>query len=156
MPTELLKRLRITRTNSLALILLMLLPFGWYLTSASADSQFRPSAPTSGQHQSDDAESTRTNRVESSAPRQPKDPMSYGLWVLLPAGVAILMAIFTRQVIPALIVGVLTGGYMLLPCLSNADPYAQGNAIVAANHAHHKSDHECEDHDLQVTMTVFG
>jgi len=62
---------------------------------------------------------------------QPKDPKAYyGLWTLAPAIVAILLAIFTRQVVPALVVGVLAGAYMLLPCLPAADPYAQAHPVV--------------------------
>ena len=60
----------------------------------------------------------------------PKDPASYGLWALLPAAVAILLAVFTRQVVPALVVGVLTGAYMMLPCLPAGDTYGQLNPIV--------------------------
>lgn len=45
------------------------------------------------------------------------DPKSYGLWVLAPAGVAIALTIFTRQVIPSLFVGVLVGAFMAAPCL---------------------------------------
>lgn len=37
----------------------------------------------------------------------------YGLWTLLPPLVAIILAIFSRQVIPALVVAVLVGAYMM-------------------------------------------
>lgn len=64
------------------------------------------------------------------APGEPKDPTTYGLWVLLPAIIAIILAIFTRQVVPALVVGVLVGGYMLVPCLAADDPFAKLNSVV--------------------------
>ncbi len=64
-------------------------------------------------------------------PRQPRDPKTYGLWVLLPAIVAILLAIFTRQVVPALVVGVFVGAYMIVPCLTPDSAYAESNSIVA-------------------------
>ena len=56
-----------------------------------------------------------------------KDPKTYyGLWVILPAAIAIILAMLTRQVIPALFLGVLAGAYMMLPCIpqdwSAADP----------------------------------
>lgn len=61
----------------------------------------------------------------------PKDPVTdYNYWVLAPAVVAILLAIIIRQVIPALIVGILVGAYMLLPCLPASDAFAQGNSAV--------------------------
>jgi Na+/H+ antiporter NhaC len=60
------------------------------------------------------------------------DPASrYGLWVLFPAIVAILLAILTRQVIPALAVAVLVGGYMMVPCLAADAPFASLNKVVA-------------------------
>lgn len=45
-------------------------------------------------------------------------PSTYGLWAIAPAIVAILLAIFTRQVVPALVVGLLVGAYMMAPYLS--------------------------------------
>ena len=65
------------------------------------------------------------------APSGPKDPASYKLWVLVPAIVAILLAIFIRQVIPALVVGVLVGAYMLVPCLTSDSPYADAHPVVS-------------------------
>ncbi len=61
-----------------------------------------------------------------------KDPRSYGLWVLVPAIVAILMTIFTRQVIPALFIGVVAGACMMVPCLSFDAPYFGVNPLIAA------------------------
>ena len=63
--------------------------------------------------------------------RTPADPkIAYGLWVLTPALVAILLAIFTRQVVPALVIGVLVGAFMHLRCLPNDNPYVQQNTVV--------------------------
>lgn len=62
---------------------------------------------------------------------EPKDPLTYDLWVLLPALIAIILAIFTRQVVPALVVGVLVGAYMMVPCLAAADAFAQLHSIIA-------------------------
>jgi Na+/H+ antiporter NhaC len=71
---------------------------------------------------------------ESTTPaetREPRDPRTfYKLWVLLPAIVAILLAIFTRQVVPALVVGVLVGAYMMVPCLPLDSPYDGSNPVV--------------------------
>ncbi len=65
------------------------------------------------------------------APTEPKDPKTlYGLATIIPAIVAILLAIFTRQVVPALVVGVLVAAYMMVPCLPASHPYAGGNAAV--------------------------
>ncbi len=60
----------------------------------------------------------------------PKDPQSYGLWTLLPAAVAILLAVFTRQVVPALVIAVLCGAYMMVPCLPATETLGQLNPIV--------------------------
>lgn len=67
----------------------------------------------------------------AAAERTPKAPQTYGLFVLVPALVAILFAIFTRQVIPALFLGLLAGAYMMVPCLPNADALTPQNGIVA-------------------------
>ncbi len=82
------------------------------------------------QGQAQDADLERAPAV--TAPTEgPKDPISYDLWVLLPAVVAILLAVFLRQVVPALVVGVLVGAYMLVPCLPAGDAYGQLNSIIA-------------------------
>jgi Na+/H+ antiporter NhaC len=65
------------------------------------------------------------------APTGPKNPVSYDLWVLLPALVAILLAIATRQVVAALVVGIFVGAYMMVPCLAADDPYRSLNSLVA-------------------------
>jgi len=62
---------------------------------------------------------------------QPKNPTTfYGLWTLAPAIAAIVLAIFTRQVVPALVVAVVAGGYMLLPCLPVGDPFTQAHPVI--------------------------
>ena len=66
-----------------------------------------------------------------SVERTPKKAKSYGLYVLLPAAVAILLAIFTRQVVPAIFLGVLAGAYMLVPCLANDHAFADQYSIIA-------------------------
>jgi len=63
--------------------------------------------------------------------RAPRDPTTYGLWVIIPAILAILLAIVTRQVVLALVVGVLAGAYMMVPCLAASDAFAGLNSIVA-------------------------
>ena len=47
----------------------------------------------------------------------------YRLWVLVPALVAIVLAVVTRQVIPSLIVGILAGAFMITPHLSGPGSY---------------------------------
>lgn len=65
------------------------------------------------------------------AARAPADPkLDYGLWVLTPAVVAFLLAIFTRQMVPALVVGILVGAFMQLRCLPNDSPFAAQNTVV--------------------------
>ena len=61
----------------------------------------------------------------------PKNPTSYGRWVLLPALIAILLAVLTRQVVPALVVAVFVGAYMMVPCLPADHAYANLGSIVA-------------------------
>ncbi len=62
---------------------------------------------------------------------EPKNPLTYGLWVLAPAFVAILLAIFTRQVVPALVAGVIVGSFMMVPCLSSGEAFADANSVIA-------------------------
>ncbi len=59
-----------------------------------------------------------------------RDPKSYGLWVVAPAVVAIVLAIFARQVVLALFVGILVGSFMLVPCLHPDAPFAGGNFLL--------------------------
>ena len=90
-------------------------------TSAPAAAPANP-APTP----STDAD-IRTSADLASA----KDPTSYGPWTLIPAAVAILLAVVARQVIPALVVGIFVGAFMLVPCLGPTDPYAPHSTLVA-------------------------
>jgi len=55
-------------------------------------------------------------------PQSPQD--AYGLWVLAPALVAIIIAILTRQVLIALPLGILTAAAMMLWLQGTADPIA--------------------------------
>ncbi len=56
----------------------------------------------------------------------------YGLWVLAPALVAILLAILIRQVVPALVVGILVGACMMFPHLSGDDPLGSLHPVVGS------------------------
>jgi len=96
------------------------------LTTADTDNTAVQQADTEPQ-----PAEAETTPAAVAAPSGPKDPTAYDLWVLLPALIAILLAIFTRQVVPALIVGVFAGAYMLVPCLSADDPYARLHSIIA-------------------------
>ncbi len=69
--------------------------------------------------------------VASVGGRAPRDPTTYGLWVIIPAILAILLAIATRQVVLALVVGVLVGAYMVVPCLAADDAFAGLSSVVA-------------------------
>lgn len=61
----------------------------------------------------------------------PRDPRTYKLWVLFPALIAILLAILVRQVIPALVVGVIVGAFMMVPCLPIDDALSDSHWSVA-------------------------
>jgi Na+/H+ antiporter NhaC len=76
---------------------------------------------------------TMDSDAETAAPAEPseqRNPTTYGLWVLMPAIVAILLAIFTRQVVPALVVGVFVGAYMMVPCLPAGNVYADSTPVI--------------------------
>ncbi len=98
-------------------------------------------APTKSPAQTIPAPVPTTERSTSSltpidatpaAVRQQKQPQSlYGLFVLAPALIAILLAIIFRQVVPALVVGLFAGAYLMIPCLPNTSPYVGQNTIVA-------------------------
>jgi len=78
----------------------------------------------------------------SSEPTQPAQmsvcPSPYQLWVLAPPLAAIILAIAFRAVVPALVIGVLVGGYMMIPDLTAGDasyqelPKAVGGFCLAA------------------------
>ena len=57
---------------------------------------------------------------------------SYGLWVLVPPLVAIILAILTRQVIPALAVSILVAGYMVqfMPSAAVTEQFSQTPGLV--------------------------
>ena len=65
------------------------------------------------------------------AERAVKDPKSYKLWVLAPALLAILLAIVTRQVVPALFLGVIAGAYMLVPCQPRGAPFEDLHPVIS-------------------------
>ncbi len=58
---------------------------------------------------------------EAPVPTTPQNPESYDLWVLAPAIVAILLAVLLRSAVPALFIGIVVGGYMLVPCRDAGD-----------------------------------
>ncbi|MEE9211852.1 MAG: Na+/H+ antiporter NhaC family protein, partial [Phycisphaeraceae bacterium] len=86
------------------------------LESQGPQSQPPDSVPT------EDAERT-VKQEQTSAARTPDE--RYGLWVLIPALVAIVLAVVTRQVIPSLIVGILAGAFMITPHLSGPGGYKE-------------------------------
>ncbi len=95
-----------------------------YLASAQTDVQ---QAGVEAQ-----APDTQAGSVPAGVEREPEAATNYSLWVvLLPALIAIILAIVTRQVVPALIVGVLVGGYLLAPCLAADDPFAKFPSVIA-------------------------
>lgn len=94
--------------------------------SPASDTNNNASTATPTVEQADQASPAAT----SPAPRVAKDPKNYGLWVLAPALAAILLAILTRQVVPALVVGVIVGAYMLLPCQAMGSAIADGNSLI--------------------------
>ncbi len=100
--------------------------------TTAQDSDSEPTATINDQAR---AQEGQTPSVAASAGElrtdAPKDPTTYGKWVLIPALVAILLAIITRQVIPALLIGVFTGAYMLVPCLATDDPLARLHVVIA-------------------------
>ncbi|MCP4246114.1 MAG: Na+/H+ antiporter NhaC family protein [bacterium] len=76
--------------------------------------------------------SAQTTPPAETAAASPTTPAAkYGLWVLAPPIVAILLAIVTRQVVAALFVGTLVAAYMLLPCEGAAAAFADSHWAVA-------------------------
>ncbi|MCH7892572.1 MAG: Na+/H+ antiporter NhaC family protein, partial [Gemmatimonadetes bacterium] len=49
----------------------------------------------------------------------------------MPALVAIVLAILTRQVVPALVAGVLVGAFMMVPCLRADHAFSETNSFLA-------------------------
>lgn len=73
----------------------------------------------------------RGSAQTGSAQIVPTPEARYGLWVIAPPLAAIVLAILFRAVVPALVVGVLVGAYMLVPCLPAGDVYATVPAWLA-------------------------
>lgn len=90
-------------------------------THAGTETPAAPEVPTSA-----DASTTPAG---SPSPYSPAS--RYGLRSATPAAVAILLAILFRQVIPALIVGLVVGAYMLVPCLPNEHALASAPSWLA-------------------------
>jgi Na+/H+ antiporter NhaC len=109
-----------------------------------------PTSPAPSRPQKDPLESAAEKlQTEGTPPAAPKpadakppattptppaagDPSArLGLWVLTPALVAIGLSIFTRQVVPSLVVGVFVGAYMMLPFVAPGDPLTKGNSVIA-------------------------
>jgi len=82
-------------------------------------------------HQDDGGDNQATTSVPSPIGVEVRDPKTYKYWSFLPAAIAILIAIFARQVVPALVVGVFVGAYMLVPCEPAGSIYAQMSGVVA-------------------------
>ena len=58
------------------------------------------------------AAATQATQVTLLSPQQ-----RYGVWVLIPPIVTIVLAVVFRQVIPALGIGTLIAAFMMIPCL---------------------------------------
>ncbi|MHC5109601.1 MAG: Na+/H+ antiporter NhaC family protein [Planctomycetota bacterium] len=61
---------------------------------------------------------------------EPRDPASYRYWSFSPALVAIFLAIVTRQVVPALVIGLIVGAFMMLPCQPAGAPFGMDRPIL--------------------------
>ena len=59
-----------------------------------------------------------------------QNPADYGLWVLAPPVVAIVLAVITRQVVAALFVATLVASYMLLPCRGAEAAFADSHTVI--------------------------
>ncbi|MCH7808239.1 MAG: Na+/H+ antiporter NhaC family protein [Planctomycetes bacterium] len=101
----------------------------WPVAARGQDSNAQPDNHTTIVA-ADAPQDSGTDSAESTASPTPKNPKDYDLWVLLPAAIAILLAIFTRQVVPALVVGILAGAYMMVPCLEAGTVYTDSNVII--------------------------
>lgn len=66
------------------------------------------------------------------APATVMKPEAYGGWVLLPALVAIVLAMTTKQVVPTLFLGVLVGAAMAAPCLPPAESFGDQSFAIRA------------------------
>ncbi len=91
----------------LVTVLLML----WIAVSAHAG----PTVATESSLPTASAPAAASAPAMSSEASLPRIANYYRLWVLAPAMVAIVLAVALRQVVPALTVGILVGGYMTAP-----------------------------------------
>lgn len=78
-------------------------------------------APSAAQNEDTEGEAGPTAAIEK----------RYGLWTLIPALVAIFLAVVARQVVPALFTGVLVGAYMMVPCLTADHRFAGEGALLS-------------------------
>ncbi len=72
----------------------------------------------------------QSSETSTPAPAVSDPKTKYGLWTILPALVAIVLAIITRQVIPSLVIGIVIGAFMMVPCLAAGEPLAGSNSLV--------------------------
>ena len=72
----------------------------------------------------------QTTQPTTTAPAVMTPQEHYGLWVLVPPLVAIVLAVITRQVVAALFVATLVGAYMLLPCQGPEAQFADSNVLI--------------------------
>ncbi len=118
-------------------------PEGTAVPVTEPGTQVEEPAPT--EEPVEDAQAARERRAQVAADKVASKALEdrqfeaakdrYGLAVLIPAGLAILLAILTRQVVISLALGVLAGAYMLVPLLSVHPDYAKyaeaGGPVVA-------------------------
>jgi len=88
------------------------------LASASALSQ-DPAPATDpvleSQTQTASQDAPITPGADEPSPEKTASEHPYGWFALAPAAIAIILTLLTRQVVPALVVGVIAGAFMLLP-----------------------------------------
>ncbi len=93
---------------------------------------FEPASDSEPSSTSSSANTVETMAEDSDKSAEASSPKKdYDWWVLLPAGMAILLAVFTRQVVPALVVGLLVGAFMMLPYLPDEVAFAGSSQVVA-------------------------
>ncbi|MCH8853555.1 MAG: hypothetical protein IID41_13020, partial [Planctomycetes bacterium] len=92
-------------------------------------------APTEEQPQTEDPQPEDPQAPPEARPPVPEgddEPASaadtpdeaYGLYVLIPPLVAIILAVITRQVVPSLVMGILAGAFMVTPYLKGPGAYS--------------------------------
>lgn len=115
--------IRPASTLRVMMVFAILLPLG--LAAVSAAQEPPPAA-------SEAAVATEPAAGESPA-RRPLPPAERYRWkVIGPALAAIALAVAVRQVVPALIVGILVGAWMMLPCLPAGEAYGAAEGGFAA------------------------